>query len=205
MIEGADIVLYAPPSELREDAGVRPNAARKRRTVARKVSAKFPYIPSVDYERLLVRTAIIRSSTFDESKLPTLGNPFQAALLLEHMMSADQEYLVTIAIDASNQVVGIHETSVGPAGYTSLSPADVVKIPILCGVRYFIIAHNHPSGTPRPSEEDVVTMQRLEQGAEFVGVQMLDSLIITYNGVYSFQERRKFSWEWAKHVAGELA
>lgn len=195
-IEGADLVFYAPPAELVEEStSLRRNArvTRSKRVAGAKKPA-YPVISGDDYERSLVRTAIVRSSTFDPDKLIQATSPYHVALVLEHLVSADQEHFVTIAVDQSMQIVGIHETGIGPTGYVSLSPPDVIKIPILCGVRQFFVAHNHPSGTPQPSREDYQTIENLKQAADCVGLSLLDSFVVGYRGVYSMGEEEQISW-----------
>jgi len=202
-IVGADAIFVAEPEELALPR-LRRNARRlprSKRVAGAPRKPSLPLISGDDYERALIRTAIVRSSTFDPDQLPQVNSPYEAALVLEHLVSADQEHFVTIAIDQTNHVVGIHETGIGPSGHVALSPADIVKVPILCGVRHFMIAHNHPSGDMRPSPEDVETSRKVREAGECVGVFMLDSFVVGYRGVYSLEGAESITWEQARKLA----
>jgi DNA repair protein RadC len=68
-------------------------------------------------------------------------------------------------------------------------PIEVFKPLILMNAAGWIYAHNHPSADPRPSQEDRVLTSRLRQGAELLGITLLDHLILTDEGCYSFADQ----------------
>ena len=68
-------------------------------------------------------------------------------------------------------------------------PREVFKPLILMNACGWICAHNHPSGDPIPSTEDRVLTSRLRQGADLLGISLLDHLILTDEGCYSFADQ----------------
>lgn len=101
---------------------------------------------------------------------------------------ATTEHIVVLALDAKNRI--IREIRVATGGLTGcvLLPSDVFR-PLM---REFavsaVVAHNHPSGDPRPSAEDVAFTERLYATGRLVGVPILDHLIVTQDGYFSFME-----------------
>lgn len=183
MNRGADIVLYASPLELQpsvRERRVRANPARKSR-----VHEAVPTL-SGSTERLLVRTALIRSSTWDPDKIPSVTSSRSVQALLAHAVHFDQEYLFVIAVDSQGRAVAVHETAVGHTSAVSQQLSHVVKVPFLVGVRRAIVAHNHPSGSPQPSADDVTFTRGVASAFACLEMQLMDHVIIARDGYYSF-------------------
>ena len=67
-------------------------------------------------------------------------------------------------------------------------PRDILRAILRSGNRSFVLWHNHPSGDPKPSEEDMAITERMRSAAEIIGVEMLDHVIVTEARYYSFKE-----------------
>ena len=105
----------------------------------------------------------------------------------------DREYFVVCCLDSSNRLNAINVVSIGILNLSLVHPREVYKPAILSNACSVIIAHNHPSGSSKPSVEDRLVSERLAAAGEILGIRFLDSLVFGENDyqVVKFQGRRK--------------
>jgi DNA repair protein RadC len=94
-----------------------------------------------------------------------------------------------ITLNTKNKVVGMHIISVGTLNTALVHPREVYKTALCNNASSIICFHNHPSGDPNCSEEDVQITQRLLEAGELLGIQLLDHVIIGEGIFFSLQER----------------
>ena len=141
------------------------------------------------HDGLLVRTALIRPPSYKAGKpLPSAQSPSDVAKLLAHLQYSDQEHMVVMALNASQRVHAIYEVGIGTSGAVVVRARDVVKILLLAGSAAAVVAHNHPSGDPNPSVEDVDMTQHLKTAFKCMGYTLLDHVIIGHGRHFSFHE-----------------
>lgn len=100
-----------------------------------------------------------------------------------------EEVMVMLVLDIKNNVIGAFEVSRGSLNASIVHPREVFKRALLLNGASIMLAHNHPSGDPSPSKEDVDITRRLVEGGDILGITVLDHLIIGDNGRYrSFRE-----------------
>ena len=92
------------------------------------------------------------------------------------------ESFLVFALDAKNRIIGYHEVSRGSTAACPVMPGDVFRYPIVVGALAIIVAHNHPSGDPTPSDEDVHMTARLRKAGQLLGVQVLDHIVVADSG-----------------------
>lgn len=114
-----------------------------------------------------------------------------AALFMEDMRHLRQENFRCALLNVKNEVICIEHVSVGCVNATHASPRDVFEGAIRKGAASVIIAHNHPSGDPAPSEEDKNLTRRLCESGEILGIRVLDHIIIG-DGMYTSMLREGF-------------
>ena len=120
-----------------------------------------------------------RLATSADGPKTVVGNASQAAaLVMEDLRYRQQECLVGIFLDTRNQVIRIHTVSVGTLTGSPAHPREIFKEALAHGSANLIVCHNHPSGDPSPSREDVALTLRLKQAGDLMGVALLDHLII---------------------------
>jgi len=119
-----------------------------------------------------------------------INNPsVAAAILWEHLAGVDREHFVVLFLTTRNRVTGVHTVSMGSLDMTVVHPREVFKAAILANAAAIIVGHNHPSGDPSPSPDDVAISQKLVRGGELLGIAVLDSLVLGDEGRYvSLQE-----------------
>lgn len=108
------------------------------------------------------------------------------AALRPRLADAEVERFVAIALDAKNRPLGELEIARGGLSACPVSPADVFRTLLREAAAGVIFVHNHPSGDPSPSPDDVALTERLQKAGALLGVQVLDHVIIGREGYFSF-------------------
>jgi len=100
----------------------------------------------------------------------------------------DEECFVVVPVDVRNKPMGIQTVAKGGPDSCHVDPRSVFRAAILLGAAGVIVAHNHPSGSVSPSEEDKLLTCRLVSGGKVLGVTILDHLILTEEDHLSLRE-----------------
>ncbi|MDW8317640.1 MAG: DNA repair protein RadC [Anaerolineae bacterium] len=121
---------------------------------------------------------------------PQILNPADAAnLLMAEMSLLSQEHLRTLLLDSRNRVMKIHTVYVGSLNAASVRVAELFREAIRANCASLILAHNHPSGDPTPSAEDVQLTRSAVEAGQLLGIDVLDHLIIGRQRFVSMKER----------------
>jgi len=104
----------------------------------------------------------------------------------ERFIQADREEFVVLLLDVKNKLLGFHVVSVGSLTSSIVHPREVYKVAILGNAAAIILLHNHPSGDPTPSAEDLSITTRLHQIGEMLGMRVLDHIVIGDGRYVSF-------------------
>ncbi len=107
----------------------------------------------------------------------------------------EKEHFYICTLDGGHNVIAIHLISMGILNKTLIHPREIFKPAILDMSASIIMVHNHPSGNMEPSEEDKVVTQRLADAGNLMGIKVIDHMIISKNGYYSFCESGNSSLE----------
>ncbi len=140
------------------------------------------------YERFAVRLALVREPGLRRSA-PVLGSPESVAAAFRGMKELDRECLAVALLDVKNRLAGVHAVHVGSSRQSLVDPVDVFKAAILANASAIVVVHNHPSGDPTPSQEDIQTTRRLQRAGEVLGIHVLDHVVIAEDGFVSLRER----------------
>jgi len=101
-----------------------------------------------------------------------------AELLLPAMQGAKQEQFTVLLLDTKHRVLKITPVSVGTLDASLVHPREVFREAIASCAAAVIVAHNHPSGDPTPSEEDRRVTERLMAAGQLIGIEVLDHVIV---------------------------
>jgi DNA repair protein RadC len=107
---------------------------------------------------------------------------------LKEYHNKQQEYFLTIYLDGANHIVDTKVITIGTLNQSLVHPREVFSYAIEKRCASIIVAHNHPSSILRPSTEDINITKRLEHSAKILGIELLDHVILTREGFYSFKE-----------------
>lgn len=108
------------------------------------------------------------------------------AAMRPRLADALVEHFLAVALDAKNRPIGEIEVARGSLSACPVAPADVFRSLLLEGASGVVLVHNHPSGVPAPSPEDLDLTERLVGAGDLLGVRVLDHVIVGREGYFSF-------------------
>ncbi len=121
---------------------------------------------------------------------PTINSPADAAALVQYEMSAlEQEHLRVLLLDTRNHVLDVVEIYRGSVNMSQIRVGEIFKAAIRRNATAVIVVHNHPSGDPTPSPDDVAVTRAFVQAGKLIDVDVLDHLIIGLGKYVSMKER----------------
>ncbi len=136
------------------------------------------------YQVQLVRDGSVK--TCDKN----ITTPRQAFdILIEYLDGADRETFVILLLSTKNNIIGINTVSVGSLSASIVHPREIFKPAFLCNAASIILSHNHPSGHPDPSQQDLEVTRRLIDAGNLLGITVRDHIIIGDNTFFSFREK----------------
>ena len=125
------------------------------------------------------------------TRCPASGTPATAArLIAEYIGEADREQFVVALLTVRHRLIGLHTVSIGCLTSSLVHPRECFKPAILASAAAVLVSHNHPSGDPEPSVEDVALTRRLASAGSLLGIELLDHLVLGEHGRFvSLKER----------------
>jgi DNA repair protein RadC len=131
-----------------------------------------------------------RLTLFTEEGRPSISGPQDVSnLLMPDLRYQKKEHLKSLLLDTKNRVLAIKTVSVGDLSSSIVHPREVYKDAVIASAASIIVAHNHPSGDPTPSAEDVAVTKRLIQSGEIMGIDLLDHIVLGDGTFVSLKER----------------
>jgi DNA repair protein RadC len=138
---------------------------------------------------LLRELRIVYAPVLSAGPLPEVGRPSDAIELIRPRIEYEPvEVSCVLLLNTKKRLIGIHEIGRGTLDACIVHPRDVFKAALLANAAGVIVAHNHPSGDPTPSADDIALNGRLRRCAELIGVDLLDFLIVGDGRAFSFKE-----------------
>ncbi|KZL88866.1 JAB domain-containing protein [Clostridium magnum] len=122
------------------------------------------------------------SGKYDVSK--KVSKPADAADIFRQVLDMEylaEEVLAMATLDIKNKVIGIFEVSRGSLNSSIVHPREIFKRACLQNAASILLAHNHPSGDPAPSKEDINITGRLKECGKLLGIELLDHIILGEN------------------------
>ncbi len=139
-----------------------------------------------------------RATTATRTDTPRITSPADAAnLLMSEMQQYDQEHFVVIMLSSRNEVIGVETVYKGNVNTMIVRAGELFKSAIRRSAVAIILAHNHPSGDPAPSPEDVSTTRKIIEAGKLLNIDVLDHVVIGGGGdrFVSMKERGlAFGW-----------
>lgn len=132
---------------------------------------------------------LARRSARTDARTIDFRDARQVASYLQPLLrDALQEQLLLLLLDRAGQLLAERVVFVGGVTQTVVDPKVIFHTLLTERASAFIICHNHPSGTVIPSEHDIAITRRLQEGARLLDFQLVDHLIVSYKGYYSFAD-----------------
>lgn len=120
-----------------------------------------------------------------------IGAPYDAYKAITEITKVQeeaQEVFGILILDTKNKIVAVHEISRGTLNASMVHPREVFKPAVLHNAAAIICFHNHPSGEPKPSKEDIETTNRLVEAGKIMGIEVLDHIIVGDDKYTSLKE-----------------
>ncbi len=124
---------------------------------------------------------LIRDSSIKVENLPKIESSQDAVNIIRQIPEikyADREHFVVLFLNTKHRVLWIDIPFHGTIDASSVFPREILKAAILCGAAAIVVAHNHPSGEPAPSREDIQITKELNSACELMQVRLLDHIIV---------------------------
>jgi DNA repair protein RadC len=137
---------------------------------------------SLELAKRVIKDEILFSS-------PSFTNPETVYTFLKmEIAELEVEEFRILLLDSSNQLIDTVTITRGLVNETLIHPREVFKEAIRKNATSVILVHNHPSGNPNPSQQDIHITGKINESGKILGIPVLDHIIITYNSYFSFQE-----------------
>ena len=130
-----------------------------------------------------------RALEVEDNNLPTINSAKDAVAQLQELRTAKKEHFVVLYLNARNQLIHKETVSIGTLNASLIHPREVFKPAIDNLAASIIIAHNHPSGSAEPSEDDLEITKRLKDAGKILGIEIVDHVIIAKNSSMNFKEK----------------
>ena len=170
------------------------------------LSILFPSASNEDNERLLenmykpgfdaddpavpriVRAVMELGRRLNLKRGRTVSSPEDVYREVRHYASTEQEYMVVVLLNGAHEVIKTFVATIGTLDRTVVHSREIYSEAIRMRAASVAIAHNHPSGTLMPSQDDKDVTARLVKAGQLLGIKLLDHLIFTDERYYSFLE-----------------
>ena len=131
-----------------------------------------------------------RALEVDNSNLPIISTPKDVVAQLTELRHNKRENFVALYLNARNQLLHKETISIGTLNTNLVHPREVFEPALKYSAANIMVAHNHPSGDSKPSEDDLEITKRLINAGKTMGVEVLDHVIVANNSHFSFKEEK---------------
>lgn len=130
-----------------------------------------------------------RIGSLKERNSEPLTKPEEVVRLLGHLVDERKEHFVAALLDAKNNVTRTATVHIGTLTMSVVNPREVFREAVREGSAAIIVAHNHPSGDPEPSPEDVEVTKKLSDAGKILDIRLIDHVVIGRDRFVSLRER----------------
>ena len=148
----------------------------------------------------IVRVMLVKDVDSSYRMKPIKGPNDVTSVVKKFLADEDREIFIAINLDHSLKINNIHVISVGSLTQTTVHPREVFKAAILSNASHIVLAHNHPSGNPDPSDEDRLITSRLIESGRLLGIEVVDHIIVgdgKYSCLFEYEDKngKKIHWK----------
>lgn len=110
-------------------------------------------------------------------------------LMKEFLGDVDREHFIVVCLDTKNQPTALNVCHIGSLNASIVHPREVMKPAILSNAASILVGHNHPSGNPEPSHEDIQVTRKLVEAGKIMGIDVLDHIVMGEDEFVSLKEK----------------
>ena len=107
----------------------------------------------------------------------------------EQLQGARREHVMVLLLDGRSRVLAESQVSQGTLTSSLVHPREVFRLAVRAAAAALVVVHNHPSGDPRPSEQDFKVTRRLVEAGELIGIRVVDHVVVARDGYFSFAQQ----------------
>jgi len=134
-----------------------------------------------------------RALKIQDSGLPIVQSVNDVVLQVGYIRDKSREHFIAIYLNARNELIFRKHIFIGTLNASLVHPREIFKEALEHNAASIILVHNHPSGDPEPSEDDLEITKRIIEAGKIMGIDILDHIIITKNKIFSFKEHKLIS------------
>ena len=136
-------------------------------------------------QELVKRALKVRDET-----LPIIQSTEDVLAQAVYMRDKSREHLMALYLNARNEMIYKKPMFVGTLNANLVHPREIFEYALLHNAASIILVHNHPSGDPEPSQDDLEITKRVTEAGKIMGIDVLDHIIITKTKIFSFKEKK---------------
>jgi DNA repair protein RadC len=137
---------------------------------------------------------LLRNSKTTIGEAADVAKVFQGLLNLEDQIDQDKEHFYVMHLDSHRRINLVELVAIGTLTDANIHPRETYRRAVIEGSYSIIIAHNHPSGDPAPSENDITVTHKLCKAGELLHIPLLDHIIFTPTKYYRFRNSHNTVW-----------
>ncbi len=136
-----------------------------------------------------------RAATLPSASKPRINSPDMVYnLVAADMELLEQEKLRALLLNNKNEVISNHEIYRGTVNTASIRVSEILRPAIRENCPFFIVVHNHPSGDPTPSPEDILVTRRVRESAAMMDIELLDHIVIGRRGLFVSMKSKRLGF-----------
>jgi DNA repair protein RadC len=140
--------------------------------------------------KAVYETLVVKENITDYLKTGTrFTEPRQVSDTFQFLMKETKEMFITLHLDGKNRIICMDLVSIGTLNQSIVHPRSVFQTACLSNAAAILCVHQHPTGDPSPSSEDISITRRLKEAGEIMGIRLLDHIIVGDGEYLSFVER----------------
>ena len=144
---------------------------------------------SKSYSLNKITISYVKEGTIEHRSITTIDSAKTAAEnIFRYIANAAQEVFCVMHLNCKHQIIGYHEAFKGGFESCIVDPKVIFQAALLSGASKLILVHNHPSDDRNPSTDDIQMTKKVQQAASYLDMKIIDHIIITSTGSYSFKE-----------------
>jgi DNA repair protein RadC len=136
-----------------------------------------------------VKSLEVREIEYSYDKRPKINGMNDVVETVKPMIAdPNKEFFIALYLNTKNGILKQEVISIGSLNANIIHPREIFKTACMISASSIIVAHNHPSGYPSPSREDIEITKKLSEAGKMMGIELLDHVIIGYDKNYGFKE-----------------
>jgi DNA repair protein RadC len=137
-----------------------------------------------------VKSLEVREIEYSYDERPQINGMDDVIKAVKPMIAdANKEFFITLFLNTKNGVLKQEVISIGSLNANIVHPREVFRTACMVSASSIIVAHNHPSGDPTPSREDIELTKKLAEAGKMIGIDVLDHVIIGHDRNYGFKDK----------------